>query len=460
MAWDVGITRLSSTKVRNFTHFDVSKCSDRAYVTSITVEMSFKSYCFSNFQRVMDSSRTKVFRIVRTVLAVLFLVFGLSFVLVPKFVSSDAANWPSVGADPAPTPQKATKPPVAPKPSYKEFPHDAKAHRMECSSCHKFPSSNWEKVRKEDPFPDITDYPKHDSCVQCHREQFFKGSPPNICTVCHTNPGPRDSSRHPFPNPREIFDLSPKGKTAESDFVVGFPHGKHMELLARASDSGRATNSGPSAFRFEADPNAVCATCHVTMNPQGDSDDEYVSKPPANIGDGFWLKKGTFKSGPLGHTTCFSCHNADSGLSPAPADCGTCHAPKERYAGDLTTGMPEKIGGLDKVTILAWRKRASSANFRHEWFSHAELACNTCHEVNSMNTATVAGRKVGVLSCGGAGAGCHITPTADDGGILNFEVDSRGSNASFACTKCHQEFGKRPVPQSHMDALKKIAEQK
>src|SRR5215468_2115520 len=103
---------------------------------------------------------------------------------------------------------------------YSDFTHVTVAHRIECSSCHKFPSSNWNKVRTgSDAFPDITDYPKHDSCVGCHKQQFFKGRPPMICTNCHTNPGPRDSSRHPFPNPREIFDKSAKGqRVEESDF--------------------------------------------------------------------------------------------------------------------------------------------------------------------------------------------------------------------------------------------------
>ncbi|MBK8302992.1 MAG: hypothetical protein IPK98_06175 [Chloracidobacterium sp.] len=63
-------------------------------------------------------------------------------------------------------------------------------------------------------------------------QQFFKGAKPNICSICHTNPSPRDSTRHPFPNPREIFDASPKGKTATSDFVVGFPHDKHIDIVA------------------------------------------------------------------------------------------------------------------------------------------------------------------------------------------------------------------------------------
>lgn len=397
----------------------------------------------------------------RAVVVLLFLIFFMWAVLVPSLASGAAAIWSPPSPEPTPRPSK--KAPVSQKPAQvpREFPHDVKEHRQRCDSCHKFPSSNWESVRKkEDAFPDITDYPKHESCVQCHRQQFFKGSPPNICSVCHATPGPRDSARHPFPNPREIFDLSPKGKSAESDFVVGFPHGKHMELLGLSVRAVTQDVGGPSGRSEPADQNAVCATCHSTISPQDDSEEEYFSKPPADLGDGYWLKKGSFKSSPIGHTTCFTCHSADTGIAPAPSDCGTCHNLREKYQGDLDPGFVERTKGLDKSMVLAWRKRASAANFRHEWFSHAELECNSCHETNSMETATVAGRKVKVLSCGGAGIGCHVTQTSDDGGILNLEVDSRKTNASFACVKCHQEFGRKSIPQSHLDAIKKIAEQK
>src|SRR5690242_8876667 len=73
-----------------------------------------------------------------------------------------------------------------------DFQHSSKAHQMECSSCHKFPSDNWKKVRDEKTaFADVTDYPKHDSCLKCHQQQFFRRGPtPAICSNCHVNPGP------------------------------------------------------------------------------------------------------------------------------------------------------------------------------------------------------------------------------------------------------------------------------
>jgi hypothetical protein len=48
---------------------------------------------------------------------------------------------------------------------------------------------------------------------------------------------------------------------------------------------------------------------------------------------------------------------------------------------------------------------------------------------------------------------CHATPTTDDGGALNFEMDKRAGDAKFQCTKCHIVFGKLPVPKTHIDAL-------
>jgi hypothetical protein len=364
---------------------------------------------------------------------------AVSFVLAPQQIGSAAA-----GALPVPTPARAAKPP-----KYSEFPHSQKAHQMACSNCHKFPSDNWNKVRQGDAaFPDITDYPKHESCLNCHRQQFFRGRPPVICSICHTNPSPNNSSRHPFPNPRELFDASPKGKTAVSDFAISFPHGKHVDIVSqRSNGETRFTNaSWPARTAAE----ESCSVCHKTYQPQGDADDEFVVPPPAKWGDKFWLKKGTFKTVPIGHTTCFTCHSADTGLSPAPTDCATCHKlkpPDVKNDFDPTLAAAMKLN--DKIVADEWRRRDSSGTFRHEWFSHAELSCATCHNVSKINTLDVATKKVPVSACGT----CHATATSDDGGALNFEIDERRKNAKFECSKCHLNFGKLPIPDSHLKAV-------
>ena len=332
---------------------------------------------------------------------------------------------------------------------YSEFPHSAKAHQLVCSTCHKFPSPNWNKVRTGDAaFPDITDYPKHESCLNCHKEPFFGGRPPVVCSICHTNPGPRDSSRHPFPNPREIFDLSKKGKTAESDFAVLFPHDKHIEIVA--SLGGARSTFRQVSFNAKRAAEESCAVCHQTLKPQGDSSEEYITKPPADLGDGFWLKKGTFKTKPIGHTTCFTCHSVDSGLTPLPTDCGTCHKLRQPLPpADFDEKLAARIGVSDRVTLDSWRRRDSTGKFQHAFVAHSDLSCDTCHNVVTMNTTEASTKRVKIASC----AMCHVTATADDAGALNFEADARKANTSFQCTKCHLVFGRLPMPASHAAAL-------
>lgn len=383
-------------------------------------------------------SRFSTTNYTRALISVIFtFVFAVGF-----SYRSTASVDASLTAEPKPTPQRARK--------YSEFPHDTKAHRMECSSCHKFPSDNWKKARAaEVAFADVTEYPKHDSCIRCHTQQFFKGAQPQICSICHVNATPRNGARHPFPNPREIFDISARGKRAESDFVVSFPHDKHIEIVS-------AHKSPPVSFEkatFEGNKRAgeeSCAVCHQTQMPQGKSEDEFVTPPPAKIGDAFWLKKGTFKSGPNGHTTCFTCHSADTGMLPAPQSCATCHQlkpPASAVDFDAKIAAPMKID--NKRMMYAWKRRDSSGTFRHEFFAHVELSCSTCHNVLTMKTADPKSTRVPVASC----ATCHATPTSDDGGALNYEADMRKASASFQCVKCHITLGKLPVPESHAKAI-------
>jgi nitrate/TMAO reductase-like tetraheme cytochrome c subunit len=352
---------------------------------------------------------------------------------------------------PTPTPKPASKTPLPTgKTKYSEFSHSDSRHKqLACNSCHKFPTANWKRVRKEaEAFPDVTDYPKHESCLSCHRQQFFGVAKPVVCSICHTNPSPRNSNRHPFPNPREIFDLSPKGKSAVSDFAISFPHDKHIEIVSQ--NEIRDGELIKVSFTRKRTGEESCSVCHRTLNPQGASEDEFVTKPPAKSGDAFWLKKGTFKTAPRSHATCFSCHSADTGILPAPTNCAACHklAPKSVNA-DFDAKLAATIGELDKITLLAWRNRDSSGKFRHEFSSHADLECANCHNAAAIDTLDALTKKVPIGSCNM----CHITETSDDGGILNFEIDSRTKDARFQCVKCHISLGKLPVPESHFKAI-------
>ena len=315
-----------------------------------------------------------------------------------------------------------------PQRDYTNFSHTTHVtnEKLACGSCHKFPTTNWKEVRKGDAaFPDVAEFPEHASCLNCHRPQFFarERPVPKICSNCHVKGTPNDTSRHPFPSLGEAFLSTAKGAGFVSDFRVVFPHDKHAD--------------------------ADCADCHQTHLPQGKSDDEFVTKPPKNIGDAFWLKKGTFKTRPLTHATCFTCHNQESELAPLPANCDACHKPAapEQRAADFAEQSIAAMGINDWWTRTAWKVRVSAGAFRHE--SHTDLKCAQCHQGVTM-------KEVSIKSCGGA-EGCHVTATADDGGILNYEIDQKNKSSAFVCTKCHIVFGNKPVPASHVSAIPKPA---
>lgn len=394
----------------------------------------------------MESRRKTTRYLLKFIILAAFFVFASAMIAVPRGVRSSTDKIDPVAAVPASFPRTGTR---QQQRRYTVFRHDVKAHNIACGSCHAFPSSNWKKVRPEnEAFPDITDYPKHASCINCHRQQFFRGAQPAICTICHTNPSPRNSTRHPFPNPREVFDNSPKGANASSDFVIAFPHEIHVEIVSRRSteDTSFVRASWERSRRSE----ESCAVCHQTLMPQGDADEEFYSKPPDNLGDAFWLKKGTFKSSPIGHAGCFTCHSEDSGMSPAPTDCAVCHRPKDQIGPvDFDPQLAAKMGVRERVLLDAWRTRASSGTFRHEFVSHADMSCSSCHNVLTLVTNDQRTKRIAVTSCNM----CHITETLDDGGILNYEIDERRKNSLFQCVKCHLTFGSRPTPESHIKAI-------
>jgi c(7)-type cytochrome triheme protein len=318
---------------------------------------------------------------------------------------------------------------------YSSFSHSTHVtkQKLACDSCHKSPTKNWKEVRKGDAaFPDVTEFPEHASCLNCHRQQFFarERPVPRICSNCHVKAKPVDTSRYVFPSLGEAFISTAKAVNFVSEFRVFFPHEKHGD--------------------------SECADCHQTYQPQGKSDDEFVTKPPKNIGDAFWLKKGTFKTRPLTHASCFTCHNQESELAPLPQNCDACH--KQPASEKLTADFDEKlamtIGVTDWWTLMAWRNRTSAGAFRHE--IHSDLKCAQCHNVAAMNTTSDETHRVPVKSCGGA-EGCHVTATLDEGGILNYEIDQRNKSATFVCTKCHIAFASRPVPASHLNAIPKPA---
>src|SRR5438067_8168785 len=398
-------------------------------------------------------------------------------------------------------PQKRTQPrrspktsiPSKPKIDYAKFSHQTHVvtQKLACNSCHKVPSKNWKEMRKGDAaFADVTDFPEHPSCFNCHRRQFFarERPAPTICSNCHLAVTPRDTARWLFPSLGDVTDPKLKRREFVSEFGVGFPHDKHIDVVGlnvpASPNRGLFVNAlfryrtGSGSDRVNPDrrlalgrqekkppPPKSCPVCHETYQPQGKSSEEYVTKPPKNLGDNFWLKKGTFKTIPNSHAICFTCHNADSGLAPEPKDCNVCHklVSPVTEPGAVATGHSTlkvdfepkllSVMGITDPNILArWSRRISAGAFRHEGGEHPDLNCLNCHNVAKFNTIDPKTLKVPVRSCGGA-EGCHITTTADEGGAMNFELDQKKKDPNFVCTKCHVTFGREAAPQDHPQAI-------
>lgn len=402
----------------------------------------------------MKPNSRRIFRVLISLTVPLLLWLGL---WVMPGESSSPQRRPA-----RPRPQK--KAPTPKKIDYTRFSHETHtvAQKLACETCHKVPSKNWKVVRTGDAaFPDVTDFPEHSSCLNCHRDQFFarERPAPAICSNCHIAVTPRDTTRWLFPSLGDVTDPKLKRREFVSEFGVGFPHDKHIDVvgtLTRPGLMGDGAKFVAVMFQEKKTP-ASCPVCHSTYQPQGNSSEEYVTKPPKNIGDNFWLKKGTFKTIPNSHTICFSCHNADSGVAPEPKNCNVCHkllSPANKLPTDFDPKLAVTMGISDRLILQRWSHRISAGAFRHEAGEHPDLGCLGCHNAAnaSFNTVDVKTLKVPVRSCGGA-EGCHITATLDDGGALNYEIDQRKKDPKFVCTKCHITFGTQPIPESHPLAL-------
>ena len=394
-----------------------------------------------------------------------------AFVLLASAGFSYPRLTTTAAAPPEPAGQRRTtrgraRQPARRAPNYTRFDHRVAKHQeQKCDACHKFPSANWKEARASDPFPDVTEYPEHASCLNCHRTQFFargERPQPRICAVCHTGVTPRQTARWPFPS-LAAFDETAKGRAKSPDFAVNFPHAKHEGLFGEYQEpAGGRVRFVTAAYRPapQDDPaklNAACATCHQTFQPQGDSDVEYVTTPPKDLAEGaFWPKKGTFKTAPRDHSSCFTCHSADGGMAPAPTDCATCHKllpaeDRNRLTAahdDFDPKLAAAVGVTDRPTLLRWSRR-EAARFRHEFAPH-DLACASCHNVAAMDTTAEATKRVPVMSCGGEGSGCHVEP--DGSGTFQLELAEKRKAATFDCAKCHVVNGRQPTPDAHAAA--------
>ena len=108
------------------------------------------------------------------------------------------------------------------------------SQKLACDSCHKFPTKNWKEVRKGDAaFPDVAEFPEHSSCLNCHRQQFFarERPAPAICSNCHVNVTPRDTTRFLFPSLGDMANSSKPWRDVATEFAINFPHETHVDLV-------------------------------------------------------------------------------------------------------------------------------------------------------------------------------------------------------------------------------------
>lgn len=351
--------------------------------------------------------------------------------------------------------------------NYSRFFHDRHhvkydtSNRANCSDCHTLAS----------PLQyDIKDYPDHPSCVNCHRQQFFTGARPAICTVCHKAASPRDGSRFAFPK---------LNTDVTREFPGHFPHGLHQDLLARNVRPAPQESAGefrllrasfnPSTAQTQTQEN--CATCHASYDKTKKGEEGFF--PGAGWPDNMLPGTGTFRkipTGAEGHRTCFVCH-ASAGKSwnspqPVANNCAGCHskaAPVAATTGSAsqatapagTTTATRPQPALVKVSftnvLLPPRK---VFNFQHEGGgsggSHEE-GCTTCH-INITQEQTLQVKPdVPIASC----ALCHIAGGRKSSlkkgtdTTITTEMDAWESGRK-ACLSCHTSaIGSRPPPCSH-----------
>src|ERR1051325_9004285 len=192
--------------------------------------------------------------------------FAVVLALMPSFVTVNAAVQAAQQKRNTQR-RRAQNPKTPPKPKvdYTKFSHTTHVvnQKLACNSCHKVPSKNWNVMRKGDAaFRDVADFPEHSSCLSCHKEQFFarERPAPSICSNCHIAVTPKDTARWLFPSLGDLTDPKLKRREFVSEFGVGFPHDKHIDvvgmslnpfrggLLAAASGSSPTLNDISAQF--------------------------------------------------------------------------------------------------------------------------------------------------------------------------------------------------------------------
>jgi hypothetical protein len=351
------------------------------------------------------------------------------FLIILVLVTTSAVVAQTRQRRPAPKPagQQAAK---APAPKYSAFQHSSDKHKsLTCNACHKLPTT-WTAKRE---FPDVADFPNHNACVRCHRQQFFTrqalvSTGPAVCTVCHVRAAPREDRRFVFGKPNGAGQ--PTKPNDERQFTIEFPHDQHQNVIA----SAHPVRDGDKMLRFVRasffapatdDPKKPdynnCSICHQRS-------DLLVIAPLQPPPDATSQANKFFKTMPRSHDACFDCHWKNQ--KPVSNDCAGCHKPSPAF---VIMPAPERI----------------SAMFSHEGGKGEHvMECTTCH-INITRAATLRGLTpdVPIAAC----TTCHKdNKKTTYPKITTIEEQFALFKTSGSCTYCHtEEVGKKKPPASH-----------
>jgi len=328
---------------------------------------------------------------------------------------------------------------------YSKFSHATKGHFENCASCHQI---------KSFAQPDIRDYPDHPSCTNCHRQQFFRGARPVICSNCHTVTSPRAEARLKFPK-----------EEPASQFADIFPHANHVKTTSLLQFK--------NVIGEKANIQATCNYCHKV--------DKTAFKPrPGAAKDTFLPPAGTFMTTPTSHVTCFQCHwqkgVENKQQPPLATECSGCHQNLSRpllqtaalqlspaAAAATPAGaanVPKIIPALARATMAQnvtsahnndpWPHRVSP-KFVHEIDAHKKraneegkevaISCLQCHvsvrKVTSLEVLRQKSNQVQLPTC--SSSACHTAVSGSAQLKLSVfrELRERGKDAKFDCALCH-----------------------
>jgi hypothetical protein len=340
------------------------------------------------------------------------------------------------------------------------FSHSTAAHlKRDCASCHRVAS-----LEK----PDISDFPDHPSCVECHRREFFRGARPPICADCHVTVSPRAATRLAFPNP-----------SAPAEFADLFPHANHIKttsLIQFKKVIGEKSNI-----------QATCLYCHRPSPALAAPNPQTTQQAPKQSGAGssvaFVPPAGTYMTTPTSHANCFQCHwqkgVADHEQEPYATQCASCHrninagaqsvASRPAAANVATnvaanTAAPRNAASALSVVPAHGDARSSfltarrelmppraAQKFVHEIDAHRKrlneegkevaITCLQCHaaarRVTTLEDLRLRENKAGLQTCSSSACHTAVSGAAQMHLSVYRELRERAKDAKFDCALCH-----------------------